>query len=784
MAASPLLDTPPHREGLGSAYLLVIERLIPSFEPHRPEEESRVIGRSAALQALIVTVALSSQARALSAQSDTRPVTPAHRLSGPVTLDGRLDESAWAETNPIVNFVQREPIEGQPVSERTEVRILTDGQALYIGASLFDSDAGAISLGERIRDADLERGDYFGIILDTYRDRQNGFIFSTTPAGIEYDAQVVKEGQGGGVFQRGQNRQQAGAMGGLNVNWDGSWEVATTRDENGWYVEMRIPFSTLRYGAGPTQTWGMNLVRRIRRKNEEALWAPVPRQYDMMRLSVAGDLVGLEVPLQRSGTVTPYLLGAAERDYGATPLTTDYPGEAGFDAKLTFSSLTLDATVNTDFAQVEVDEQRTNLTRFPLFFPEKRPFFLENAGVFSAGTPQAADLFFSRRIGISPNGAPVPILGGARVSGKAAGMNVGLMQIFTDAVVGDVAENAFTVARVASELPNRSRVGAIFVQRRGTHDASDFNRTYGVDGRMGLGESWTLDGWAALTETSPTDREFGRESAYSLLTTYQSRTWSGRLRMMQVGEDFNPEVGFVNRVGYRHLEASVQRIFRFPNISWWRESNPHVTYQSFWDFNGLKESGFLHFDAEIQFEGGGRFGPELNVVQEGLAEPFEVSPGVFIPTGDYSSINNSWDFGSDPSKRFSLLGRAELGEFFTGNRYGGNVTFTARHGETLASSLLIDHNIVHLPQGDFEATLLGLRLGYFFNPNIFVQSLIQYSDQAQVWSANLRFAWLSTAGTGLYVVYNGAQRAARLSNWGEPIQRGLIIKYARQLSLF
>jgi Domain of unknown function (DUF5916) len=715
------------------------------------------------------------------AQERGQAVAHAEARVGPVVIDGRLDEEAWAAGERISTFVQREPIEGQPTTERTEVLILADDEALYIGAWLYDDDANGIVFGERIRDADLERGDYFGVILDTYRDRQNGFIFSTTPAGIEYDAQVVKEGQGGGVFQRGQSRQQAGSMGGLNVNWDGSWEVASTRDDAGWYAEMRIPFSTLRYAGGDDQTWGMNIVRRIRRKNEETFWAPVPRQFNLMRLSVAGDLEGLKLPAQHTATLTPFVLGAAERDYTAAPSDTDYPRETGFDAKLTVSSLTLDATVNTDFAQVEVDEQRTNLTRFPLFFPEKRPFFLENAGQFSAGTPQAADLFFSRRIGISPNGSPVPILGGGRVSGKAAGLNVGLLQIFTDDVAGEVAQNAFSVARLSRELPSHSRVGAIFVQRRATHDGSDFNRTYGVDGRVGLGDAWSVDSWFARTDTPGLN---GRDTGFNFFINHSSREWKARARYMRVGEDFNPEVGFVNRVGYQSIELSAEHLFRFPSISWWRESNPHVTWRSFWDFNGFQESGFLHFDAEIKFEGGGRLGPELNIVTEGLKEPFEISPGVVIPTGSYTTVLNSWDYGSDPSKPFSFLGRADFGEFFTGNRYGGNATVSYRRGETLSTSLLVDHNIVRLPEGDFETTLLGLRLAYFFTPRIFVQSLFQYSDQADVWSANVRFAWLSTAGTGLYIVYNGAQRATRLSNYGEPLSRGLIVKYARQLRLF
>jgi hypothetical protein len=731
---------------------------------------------SVPLTLLLFSTPLAAQANG----PDEGRVTQPYPTDRAPVIDGRLDDEAWSVAEPVSGFVQREPVEGRPISERTEVRILMDREALYIGAWLYDDTPDGIVYGERIRDADLEQGDYFGVILDTYRDRQNGFIFSTTPAGIEYDAQVVKEGTGGGVFQRGQNRQQAGSMGGLNVNWDGSWEVATSRDASGWYAEMRIPFSTLRYGSGEDQIWGMNLVRRIRRRNEEAFWSPVSRQFNLMRLSQAGDLAGLQLPAQRSGTVTPFVLGSAERSWVVEPAETRYPREFGADAKLSLGSLTFDLTANTDFAQVEVDEQRTNLTRFPLFFPEKRPFFLENAGLFSAGTPQAADLFFTRRIGIS-SGTPVPILGGGRLSGRVAGLGVGVMQIFTDAVDGVVDENSFSVARATKELPNRSRAGAIFIQRRATHDGADVNRTYGLDGRLGIGEAWTVDAWLARTETPGLD---GRDAGLTLLITHDSQVWPGRIRIMQIGEDFNPEVGFVDRVGYRHIEINQERIFRFPNIPWLRESNPHITYRRYEDFDGFLETGYLHVDAELKFEGGGRFGPELDIADEGLKEPFEVSPGIFIPVGSYRSWINGWDYGTDPSRPFSFLGRAELGGFYTGNKYGGNVTFTYRRGEILSTSLLVDHNIVRLPEGDFETTLLGLRLAYFFTPRIFVQSLMQYSDQADVWSANVRFAWLSTAGTGLYVVYNDARNAERLRDFGEPVTRGVIVKYTRQFTLF
>src|SRR5437762_210322 len=246
--------------------------------------------------------------------STRRSGTPTVVQQAPV-IDGRLDETAWRLASVYDGFVQRELREGQPVSERTEVRILTDGDALYVGAWLFDRDPGGIVPGEKIRDGSLDNSDYFAIILDTFLDRQNGFVFATTPAGIEYDGQVVKEGDGGGISVSGQTRAQSGSMGGFNLNWDGSWTVRTSSDSLGWYAEFRIPFSTLRYGSAATQSWGLNLARGIRRKGEDAYWSLIPRQFNLYRLSRAGTLEGLTVPRQRLATITPYVLGRTRRDF-------------------------------------------------------------------------------------------------------------------------------------------------------------------------------------------------------------------------------------------------------------------------------------------------------------------------------------------------------------------------------------------------------------------------------------------------------------------------------------
>src|SRR5207247_3703102 len=256
--------------------------------------------------------------RALSSQTPS-PTATARAVVTPPVIDGRLNDAAWLDVPTSTGFIQRELHEGQPITERTEVRIITDGQALYVGAWLYDSDHGGIVAGERVRDGDITKSDYFGILLDTYHDRQNGFVFTTTPAAIEYDAQVVNEGAGGGVQLPGQTSAMAGALGGFNINWDGTWTVATSADSSGWYAEFRIPFTTLRYGSGQEQKWGLNLVRSIRRKNEEAFWSFIPRQFSLNKISRAGTLEGIHPPRLRVGTVTPYALTGLERNYAIDP---------------------------------------------------------------------------------------------------------------------------------------------------------------------------------------------------------------------------------------------------------------------------------------------------------------------------------------------------------------------------------------------------------------------------------------------------------------------------------
>ena len=347
--------------------------------------------------------------------------------------------------------------------------------------------------------------------------------------------------------------------------------------EVGWTAEFAIPFRTLRYPGGERQTWGINVQRNIRHRNERSFWAPLARQFNLNRLSLAGQLQGIEVPAQRNLKLTPYVLGEAVRSTARH--RTVGSGDVGADLKYSITpSLTLDLTYNTDFAQVEVDEEQINLDRFNLFFPEKRPFFLENAGLFSIGRPGQIELFFSRRIGISDAGEQVPIIGGARLSGKVGNdTNVGFLNMQTAAFGGDVASQNFTVARVRQDLPSRSNVGAMVVSRQGTGNLAgtgDYNRTFAVDGRFGIGQSGTLSGFASETETpggSAVDTH-----AFGVTGEYENENTRLNVRYTEVGPNFNPEVGFYQRRGYRRMDATIFTFFRPDNFIGIHELRPHV----------------------------------------------------------------------------------------------------------------------------------------------------------------------------------------------------------------
>ncbi len=699
----------------------------------------------------LLIAAVAGKALAQTASSSApRPVAQAIELVTSPVIDGNvLDDPAWQGAEPITDFWQIQPDAGQPASQRTAVYVGYTATALHIGVVAYDDEPLEIISTDSRRDSSLDDTDSIKVLIDGLLDRQNGYIFGTNPAGIEFDGQISREGAGQFVF---------GGQGGFNLNWDAPWTVKSQVSDIGWSTEMEIPFTSLRFGRGEIQEWGFNFERRIRRNNEVAFWAPMSQDRSLFRVSEAGSIQGIRVPRQRNLQFTPYVLGKAQR--GGSLSGTETDEEAGFDLKYSISpSLTLDATYNTDFAQVEVDDQQINLDRFSLFFPEKRPFFLENAGQFTVGNPREVELFFSRRIGIGTSGRQTPIDGGLRLSGKLGGTtNVGLLFMSSEAVAGFASGNKYAVARVNQELANRSSVGFLIVNRDGDgsllgNGSDDENQTYAIDGRWGIGENLLLSTWAAKTETPGLT---GKNDAFSVNGNYNDADWTMDFGYTEVGAAFNPEVGFLVRKDYRKVSALVLRRIRPENLWNLFELRPHIAYRGFWDFEGFQETGFLHFDNRLEFVTGAQIRTAFNITKEGVKTPFEIVDGVIIQPGTYDHSEVQLAFLGNQSAPLNFSIESIIGGRFGGDRVSLSPTLRYRIGDKFSSELALNYNDFDLPvpNGNFTANLLRLRLSYSFTPKILLQMLAQYDEQDDRISTNLRFSWLQSANSGFFLVYN------------------------------
>ena len=705
-------------------------------------------------------------------------------------VDGRVNEAVWQAVTPFTTFTQQDPIEGAPASEKTEVRIMIGKGHVYIGIICFDSDPSKIIVSQARRDASLSDTDAVIMVLDTFNDNQNAFVFGTNPLGIEYDGQVAREGQTSGISAPGGGGggTQRGGISAFNPNWDGDWSVKAQVTDRGWEAEMAIPLKTLRYATGSDKTWGFNVMRNIRHKNEQVYLSPIPRGYDIYRVSLASKVSGLDLPARRDIKIIPYALGSVNKDFTVPTDQSKFDGDIGVDFKWGIRpNLTFDATVNTDFAQVEADEEQVNLTRFDLFFPEKRPFFLENASTFQFGQPQAIDLFFSRRIGLSSTGVPINILGGGRLSGKVEGWNVGLLNIQTD-----VAENAlgttigpannFSVARMQREV-GRSSYGAIFVNRQGTgkHAADqDWNRAYGLDANIQMSQSQRLSAFFARTDTPGA---IGSDYAGRAFYNFTNNLWQISGGYSQVGQDFNPEVGFLPRRGYRRPEF---RAFFQPqpkNIEWIRRVSPHVSYNAFYGFDDKLQSSNAHIHAfEIQPKQGGRFGWFMEHNRDNPITPFVVynrdGRRVVIPAGEYSWLQHAFEYNHNPSARVIGTIRARVGDYYDGDFKGVEINSDYRITERMTASVGWTRQEIDLPYGSFVNTLVPFKASYSFTTLASLSALVQYNSQNASFSSNIRLALLNRSGTGLFVVYNDRRDTSSFTPL-ETLGRSFIVKYTR-----
>ena len=690
----------------------------------------------------------------LFAQITDKRVTAVH-IEGEIVLDGNLDEPEWSQAKPATDFIQNEPNMGEPSTERTEVRILYDEKYLYLGVYCFDS-AGreGVTLNDITRDAPAGDHDHFSAIFDTFDDDRNGVILGTNPGGAKRDGQVRGNGSDN------------------NFDWDAVWEVKTKITESGWQIEMAIPFTTFRFQEREHQVWGVNFSRRIRRKNEFTLWTEVPRPHVLSSVSFAGTLEGLqEVRQGRNLYFKPYLSAPVVRKREDD---VDFVPEVGLDVKYGVTpGLALDLTVNTDFAQVEADQQQINLTRFSLFFPEKRDFFLENSGIFQLGKSQrrfgrssALDLipFFSRRIGIS-QGQLIPILGGARLSGRAGDYAIGILSMQTDEFE-DTPSTNFTVVRLRRDFLRNSDFGGIFVnkqEREGQH-----NRTYGVDVNLRFFDYLDVVPFALKTE-SP-DRP-GKDTATNISVRWRDPFWDFLAEHLNIKENFNPEVGFVPRTGIRKTRGRFSLRPRPEQVTWIRQLEPALEAHYIEDQEGTLETRTVVSSVTISFEDSSNLSFRHRANFERLDEPFRIRPGQEIPVGDYWFDEFSASFSSDRSRLLSGSAGVETGGFFDGDKdsYSAGVRFRPNYHFT--AELSWDYDDISLPSGDFTTNLVNTRLLYAFNPRTFLNALIQYNSTVGEIESNIRFNFIHRPLSDVFLVYNEVRATT-----GEVKERAFIAK--------
>lgn len=694
-------------------------------------------------------------------------------------IDGEvLNEALWEQVYTIRDLKQIKPDYGAPASEKTAIKIAYTAKTLYVAVVCFDTSPEKIVVSDSRRDADLNDDDSFLFIIDTYNDQQNGFLFGTNADGMEYDAQIDNEGEGN--FSA--NRQQGGVVGGTNINWDASWEVKTKKGDFGWSAEFAIPLRSIRFNGGDNKTWGINFQRNISKRSETAYWANLPLGFDIKRLSLAGKMHGLNLKSPKNLKIIPYGLVQSIQNNHPPKYTTGNTAVGG-DIKYSLTpGLTLDMTYNTDFAQVEVDEQQVNLDRFNLFFPEKRPFFLENAGQFSVGSPGEVDLFFSRRIGIGSGGSLVPIIGGSRVSGKIGQTNIGLLSMFTDEIPDETGaiellKNNYSVARINHDFAaQRSSLGGIMVSRSGLNDPLDYNRVVAVDGKLGIGKKAQLSGYLSQSSTPGIETD---AHAFNFLAVYNWNGWNLRAGYTEVGEGFNPEVGFLLRSAFKKPEFLIFKQWRPKNTGKLLEVRPHISYRGYWNFQNTQETGFLHVDNHWVWESGFEIHTGINFTRETVLSAFPIS-NVTVPTGAYNHQEFQFVLMSNANRKFYYQTRTLIGGYFGGNRISSTNRATFRLGDKFNTEGVFNYNRLQLPEGDANVLISGLRLAYSFTPRMFLQSLIQYNNVSNITSVNARFGWLRNANTGLFVVLN----IIKDTDYFDALNnQSITIKYSHQFDL-
>ena len=734
-----------------------------------------------------------------------RATVRAVRLATGIRLDGVLDEPAYETVPALDDFIQQEPNEGAPASEKTEAWVLFDATNIYISARLWDSaPPSAWVANEMQRDTpQLRENDTFWVAFDTFNDRRNGVAFYTNPLGALGDFQITNEGN-------------------PNGDWNPVWDVRTGRFDGGWTVEMEIPFKSVRYRPGPEPVWGIQFRRMVRRKNERSYLTPVPisaGRRGLFRLSDAAMLVGLELPAAGTNLeIKPYTIGGTTTDVSASPPTA-WNGDAGVDVKYGITqNLTADFTYNTDFAQVEVDEQQVNLTRFSLFFPEKREFFLEGRGIFefargggpssrssalrqiggggrsSRGIGNAPTLFYSRQIGLQ-GGAVVPIVGGGRVTGKVGDFDVGALNIQTGHLSpgsqgGTSAESTnFAVVRIKRDILRRSAVGGLFTNRSVSvvGEGAGANRVFGADATLAFYENVSVVGYVARTQTPGFE---GRDVSYQGQFMYAGDRYGVTAEHLVVEDNFIPEVGFLRRDNFRRSYLAGRFSPRPASLEAVRQFRLEASYDYILTADtGILETKQAQVGFNTEFETSDRLGMTLADNYEFLVRPFEPGPGVVLPVGGYGFRDVEATYQIGAQRRLTGIVTVRGGEYFNGNIWSvgfsqGRLSVTPE----LSIEPTVSENWIDTPYGSFHTRLIVSRVIYTFSPRMFFGGLIQYNSATNSVSSNLRLRWEYSPGSELFVVYTEDRdtdplRPVRFDSFSLLRNRGLVVKVNRLFRL-
>lgn len=670
----------------------------------------------------------------------------AYRTMQTIEIDGELNEPDWKNANPISLFIQVMPDEGQPITQTTEVRILYNQQNLYFGFTCFDSDISKLVANEMRRDSGLYADDNVFVLLDTYNDQRNGFFFRVNPRGALQESAVTNSGSS------------------VYLDWNVVWTCQARIAKNHWTAEIAIPFSQLRFKRSTEMVWGLNLGRKIIRNEEEATWIPMPKSYGpwaKVRTVNLGRLVGLDgITPSRHLELLPFVLpGLSRANQGETEIKRVF--DIGLDLKYGISSnLTADLTFNTDFAQVEADEEQVNLTRFSLLFPEKRPFFMERAGLFDFGIPGPNSpllLFYSRRIGLA-EGHAVPIIAGSKINGKLGSYGIGFLNVLTDdfhtdeSVTDsddsvDVPQTNYSVLRMQRDIFDRSTIGLIAINKQ---DADAFNRAGGFDFAYRPSDSLNLRGmWARTFED---DISGGNDALYL------GGNWTNdRFRLQgaysMIDEGFNPEVGFVRRTGIRRISGDMQYT-RWPRRFGIRRIRVEPKFDYTLNHDNELETREISLTNSFFLESRGGINLEAQRNFEYLDDDFEIREGIIIPIGEYNFNSFRTSVFTDSSKKVSGEFGANFGDFFNGKRRSFDIEAKFKPNERFRLESQYQLNRITLPADTFNVNVFGSRTSYFFSTTLFVKLFAQWDSDSDEVFTNFLLSYEYRPGSNFYLVFN------------------------------